>query len=480
MNLFVIVFLGISTEQTRFDFKLFAITGDIPALNLILNFTGHSGYFACHHCLARGIHKDKKRQYPFDSAVAARTVNDFLSDSLLATQSGYERGHRGQSVLLNQLDCELPHSILIDYAHTTLLRHGKLLLSKIYSRLRPIDRASFDDHLANQPFPHFFHRKLRRLDDLSFIKATEVRNILFYALIPLSIGLLPIDLLTLITLFVTAIRLLHGQPLFGRGTPNVAHDLLLRYYSHFDQVFPGHLNLTLHQHLHFKEQYLRFGSLSHTGSFGQESLIGYIGSNWQGTRFLGENICYNYSIDFALHHHPDDVSPSQDVDGPMDRECTFNFPIHSSVSEVHQRLCGCLSIGQCIIGYRRCRTEKKLFHSLSYSRRKRSCSYFVRCQDKDLGEFFFGKIVVFFMCKCLAFALIQIYQCQGSFSDLLRSSRSYFLVKNSVDRLFFLLSGTPSLELRAVSINSIVDHCIVFNHEQHLIATPVSSYDEHN
>ena len=95
MNLSVIVFLGISTEQTRFDFKLFAVTGDIQALNLILNFIGHSGYFVCRHCLARGIHKDKKRQYPFDSAFTPRTVKDFLSDSLLATQSGYQRGHRG-------------------------------------------------------------------------------------------------------------------------------------------------------------------------------------------------------------------------------------------------------------------------------------------------------------------------------------------------------------------------------------------------
>ena len=457
-----------------------AITGDIPALNLALNFIGHTGYFACHHCLTRGIHKDGKRQYPFDPAVTIRTAKDFLSDSSLAARSGYERGHQGQSVLLNQLDCDLPNSILIDYAHTTLLRHGKLLLSKLYTRLRPVDRTGLDDRLANQPFPHFFHRKLRRLNDLSFIKATEVRNILFYALIPLTIRLLPVDLLTLITLFVTAIRLLHGQPLFGRNTANVAHDLFLRYYSQFDQFFPGHLNLTLHQHLHFKEQYLRFGSLSHTGSFGQESLIGYIGSNCQGTRYLGENICYNYSLDFTLHHHPDDVSSSQDCDGPVDREHRFDFSLHSPVSEVHTRLCGCPSIGQCVRGYQRCRANRKIFHSLSYSRRRKSVSYFVRCRDTDSDDLFFGKIVIFFVCKHRAFALTQIYPRQDSFSDFFRSSLSYFLLKNAVDRLFFLLSSTPCLELRAVPMDSVVDHCIVFNHEHYLIATSVSSYDEHN
>ena len=64
-------------------------------------------------------------------------------------------------MLLNQFDCELPHSVLLDDAHTTLLRHGEVLLSEIYSRLRPIDRTSFDDDLANQPFPHFFQRFTR-------------------------------------------------------------------------------------------------------------------------------------------------------------------------------------------------------------------------------------------------------------------------------------------------------------------------------
>jgi hypothetical protein len=142
--------LGIYIGSDRFDFKLFAVTGDTPALNLILNFVGHTGYFACHHCLLRGVHRNNKRQFPYDASIAARTPTAFAIDSQIALTSGNERGHLGQSILLNTLDCELPYAILIDYAHTTLLRHGKLILSEIYSRLHPADRAELDEQLSSQ------------------------------------------------------------------------------------------------------------------------------------------------------------------------------------------------------------------------------------------------------------------------------------------------------------------------------------------
>ena len=473
-------YIGIDIEQTHFDFKLFAITGDLPALNLALNFIGHNGYFACHHCYVHGVHKENKRQYPYDPSTAVRTSSEFASDSLAALQSDNQRGLLGTSVLLNQLDCELPYSILIDYAHTTLLRHGKLILSNFYARLRPVDCTKLDEQLASQAFPHFFHRKLRRLNDLSFIKATEVRNILFYALLPLTVAILPLDLLSHVALFIAAIRLFHGQPLFGSNTPLVAHDLFVRYYEQFEKFFPDQLHLTLHQHVHFKEQYRRFGSLCYTGSFGQESLIGYIGANSQGTRYLGDSICQIYSIDFALQHHLEDSASSVNSDGPMDNERTFDFSSHPSVVDIHKQLCDCPSIDQCVRGFQRCQTNRKCFHSLSYTRRRKSVSFFVRYSGKDSASFFFGKIIIFFTCKTSTFALVQVYPLEKSFSDLFRASQSYFLMRNSLDRLFYLLSPTPSLQLQVVLVDDLVDHCIIFDHKQHLVATPVSSYDEHN
>ena len=178
------LFLGITTNQTKFAFKLFGITGDIPALNLILNFTGHTGYFACHHCYLRGIHRANKRQFPYDPLIDERTPEEFIADAFIAVTSGNQRGHLGIFILSNYLDCPLPYSILIDYAHTSLLRHGKFLLSQLYSMLRPNSRKRLDEQLSIQRLPHFFHRKLCRLNDLSFIKVTEVRNLLFYAILP--------------------------------------------------------------------------------------------------------------------------------------------------------------------------------------------------------------------------------------------------------------------------------------------------------
>lgn len=474
------LFEGIQIGERKFEFKLFAITGDIPALNLILNFTGHTGYFACHHCFLRGVHQGNKRQYPYDPSARERTPDEFIRDASLAAALGNQHGHLGPSILSNHLDCPMPYSILIDYAHTSLLRHGKLILSNLYSLLRPTDRQQLDDRLINQPFPHFFHRKLRRLNDLSFIKATEVRNLLFYALIPLLIPLVSIDLLSHIALFITAIRLLHCQSLFGKNTPHVAHELFIRYYNDIDRFFPGQLNLTLHNHTHFKKQYQRFGSLSHTGSFGQESLIGYVADNSYGTRFFGDNICHQYSIDYALNNYNDKHHSLIDPEVLFENENSFDFSSYPNVMRFHQSLCSCQFINNCLSGFKRYRCNGKCFHSLSYGRRQKSVSYFIRYKSDRSADYSFGKIVIFLAMKKKNYCLVQVFPVEENFSTFFRHSKSYFLLQKPLDRLFYRVSSIPLKELDIVSVEKLIDHVIVFDQSTFFIVTPVSSYNEHN
>jgi hypothetical protein len=116
------------------------------------------------------------------------------------------------SILREILDVKLPEAIIIDYQHVTLLRHTKTILQIVYKELSPYNRRLLDHKLKAQSFPHFFNRRMKCFKDLSFIKATELRNILFYGFLPLLYELMDREKLAHMALFICAIRLLHSQP----------------------------------------------------------------------------------------------------------------------------------------------------------------------------------------------------------------------------------------------------------------------------
>ncbi|CAF1431354.1 unnamed protein product [Rotaria sordida] len=113
-------------------------------------------------CLALSEHMNNKRQYCYDT-IHFRTTSQYLKFSKKAgrTQSNID-GYLGESVL----------------------GHAKLIILSIYQKLKQVQRKELNFYLANQVLPHFFHRKLRSIDNFGFVKANEVRNILFYGLLP--------------------------------------------------------------------------------------------------------------------------------------------------------------------------------------------------------------------------------------------------------------------------------------------------------
>ena len=134
--------------------KIIGITGDLPALKIALNFIAHNGYSCCFFCFIHGIHVGGKRQYPCDYSVDLRTPTSFARDSKIAAElKRNEKGHLGACVFTDLVDYPLPYSIIIDYAHATLLRHSKAIFSEVYRRLSPMVRNDVDKSLFNQRFP---------------------------------------------------------------------------------------------------------------------------------------------------------------------------------------------------------------------------------------------------------------------------------------------------------------------------------------
>ncbi|CAF5036941.1 unnamed protein product, partial [Rotaria magnacalcarata] len=189
---------------------------------------------------------------------------------------------------------------------------------EIYRRLSPVIRATIDIALSQQPFPHFFHRRMKSFKDLSFIKATEIRNILFYGFLPIFHQHLQHDYLGHFALYICAMRLFHGRAILGPRTSDIANDLIMKYYHDFNSFYDGLENF------------------AHSA----KSLIGYIGSNRTGTTHQGDIICENYGIDLMLHHQIENICSCTNIaDGPFDPDLNFDFRSNDSVINFHNTEC---------------------------------------------------------------------------------------------------------------------------------------------
>jgi hypothetical protein len=161
-------------DGTKCFLYFYGIIGDCPALKIILEFIGHTGYYCCFFCYIKGVHvggRGGKRQYYCDVRLKLRNIIDYeLESTRAAVSASNVYGHLGRSILHDLLDVPLPNSIIADYLHVTLLRHTRAIVQQTYSNLSPAQRITFDIGLRAQKFPHFFNRKVRAISDLSFVK----------------------------------------------------------------------------------------------------------------------------------------------------------------------------------------------------------------------------------------------------------------------------------------------------------------------
>jgi hypothetical protein len=462
-------------ERLAYKLKIYSITGDCPALRMILSFIGHGGYFCCWFCYLRGEHINGKRQYKYEEPTVARSADAYFDESCLAEQSKTNVfGHIGVSVIQSVLDVRLPDAIIADYLHVALLGHAKALIINLYHSVKPADRQQLDKQFIEQPFPHFFNRKMKPIGNFAFVKATEIRNILFYGLLPNFQSLLSIEKCSHVALYVCFIRLLHGESAFGHETSKTAAELFREFYRDHDDHYDGLQNFVLHLHVHLTAIYEKHGSLSNIGCFAQEDLIGKIGSSHHGTRYYGELITYYYNIDYCLHQKPSEQAATKTLHDPVTSfsdQCEF----------LHAQVCDCDQPRQCIIIYKRFNDSNgHTFHSMMYSRRGRSISYFTEYRAINKSRRY-GAIVLFYSTNngTKSFALIDRYRPKRAFSDHFKKSKYYSRLKAPLDSLFFVLENS-STSRDIIRTDFIVKHCIVFQQDDCKIVTPVSTYDEHD
>ncbi|CAF3294467.1 unnamed protein product [Rotaria sp. Silwood2] len=274
---------GVPTRSgVNYKLVVYGLTGDCPAIKLATKHVNHQGYWCCWFCYIQGIHIDNKRQYYFQNELVLRSTTEYAHYSEKAERTNKNIfGHLGVSPLATVFNIPLPRCLIIDYMHVSLLRHTRTVIQYLYQKyLKPKQRNELDELFRHQPFPHFCNRKMRPVKEFS---ATELRNMLLYGLLPLIRSFLPVDLAAHLSLYVTAMRLLHGPRKLGDDTEIVANELINAYYKDHQLFYTNIQHFVLHLHCHLADQYYLHGSLSNLGVFGQESLLGHFAKSRHGT-----------------------------------------------------------------------------------------------------------------------------------------------------------------------------------------------------
>ncbi|CAF1489595.1 unnamed protein product [Rotaria magnacalcarata] len=470
--------------SAKMDIFYYGVIADCPALKLILNFIGHGGYFCCWFCFVEGYHNSvcKKRQYLFTKSLTMRSTKSFYVQSLEAEQTGTNvYGHLGRCILDSILDISLPVSIICDYVHVTLLRHFKDVVKVISRGLFPSQRKNIDSKLERQSFPHYFRRKMRGIKDFSYIKASELKNLLLYGFLPVFYNVLSSNILGHIALFICAVRLLHkSKKTFGESTGDIADEFFKLYHEHHNFYYSYLENFVLHLHSHYSTSYKLHGSLSYVNTFAQEDLMGSIASNRNGTRYLGDLIMFYYSVDVYLSNFKS--SSFSLKDGPFDvMSEDQQFTNNKEILEQHKQYCVSLSHESCIKYYRRCLIDGHVYHSLFYRRRGLSNSYTVEYVNESLNnQICFGEVIIFFKDNYNCYALIKQYKIKQPFSDFFKNSSYYNTLRPTLDSFYFVVSPTEFYS--CVNVQHIRNHCVLFHDKEYpyFIVTPISSYEEHD
>ena len=102
------------------------------------------------------------------------------------------------------------------------------------------------------------------MENFAFIKGTEVRNLLFFGLLPNLDQTLSLDQYAHLAMYVCGIRLLHSGNLLGEATSLMAGQLLDRFHQDHRLFYHELQTFKLHLHSHYATTYEDYGSFANT------------------------------------------------------------------------------------------------------------------------------------------------------------------------------------------------------------------------
>lgn len=169
---------GIIFNNRIYSLKINVFICDAPARAFIKGTKGHNAYFGCGDCLQEGEYVNNRMCFP-ETEFVPRTDESF--------RTRQQEEHHLEYSILEDIGIGMVSQFAKEYLHLILLGNVKKLLTiwtrgPLPHRLSAQMQLNISTKLINARVtqPKEFQRRIRGLDDLSFLKGTELRTILLY------------------------------------------------------------------------------------------------------------------------------------------------------------------------------------------------------------------------------------------------------------------------------------------------------------
>lgn len=257
-----------------YQFKIRAFICDVPAQSFIKYTKGHTGYYSCTKCEAKGEYYLNRVCFPYLDISNVRTDKKFR----LKSQPNH---HSGTSILELIQNIDMVYDFPSDPMHLLFLGEVKKLVVSLWCHGKPPAKLSSQQQSIISTFlekqkcniPCEFNRKPRSLSESKRWKATEFRTFFLYTgPIALKSVLRHDKYLNFVTLHVacTILSNLKHIELYLHYAKS-----LLRYYIETFIILYGKENTSHNTHhlLHLCADVKKFGSLQQFSAFPFETYM---------------------------------------------------------------------------------------------------------------------------------------------------------------------------------------------------------------
>ncbi len=200
--------------------------------------------------------------------------------------------------------------------------------------------------------------------------------------------------------------------------------------------------------------------------FGSESCLHGLYKLAHGTRNLADQVAYWYTIHRSIHsmsiqRHSTMTFHEYLMDGYIDENIIKKYSHEFQNLFLLKFSC---SYNNSVLFRSRYKKGLIVYHSISYSFRKQSCSFNVCVNSSTCSKRkCFGEIIFFFSYQCQEFLFLSYYPCSQShlFSSAIPVDENLPLWSEYVDQFYYLVNATVK-SLCIVSCTELLSKCFFF------------------
>ncbi|CAF2042228.1 unnamed protein product, partial [Rotaria magnacalcarata] len=489
----------------HFDVFIQGVCADGPGQSKITDIVSHNGYYACRVCEMHGcyITGDNTCTYPwslFERTSPPFRTRDRFEYCINEIKRLKAMGNRNINVMgiknispLNDI-IFIPTQSIYDYMHLCLVGHTTIILKECNdyhpgsSKQANSIIGEFDHFLSNIQYPHNINRKVKNFRCFNDWKAAQIRIFLLYLSLPFiqyQTHYFPPLIVFHFSLYAIYIRTL--CKFTDRQQIYDVRIFIENHLRRFKQFYTKSKELlSTHCNMHLWQQVIRHGALSATSMFGSESCLHGLYKLAHGTKNIGEQVAYWYTI----HRHVHFISfPNQRdinhqghfMDHYVDERVIQDYKVQYQNAFFRTFSC---QLDEFVVYRSRYKIELIVYHSLSYSLKRKSSSFNV-CVTNDNcpNGICYGTVVFYFTYRreMFLFLLYHPCSCTNTFSASIQVDEDLPMWSETVNRFYTLLDKSV-VTFIILPCTSLRSKCFFFpsRDDRFIVCTPIDNELEHD